>query len=150
MKTRITRTLSQVAFLAAALVASCFAGATANAQTAFKGKFTLPYEVRWGKAVLSPGEYTLSMTASDPGDMMIEDARTGQTVAHLIFPSREDAGPGGSALLIGTRGQQLVVHSFRVAELRTTFVCDPSLAHPRRSREEARQSQAVPVLQAKN
>jgi hypothetical protein len=33
-------------------------------RTVFKGKFTLPYEVRWGKAVLAPGEYSMTLRAN--------------------------------------------------------------------------------------
>ena len=33
----------------------------ANAQQAYKGTFTLPYETYWGNTVLEPGTYTVSI-----------------------------------------------------------------------------------------
>ncbi len=30
------------------------------------GKFTLPYEVHWGKAILDPGDYKYSIESSGP------------------------------------------------------------------------------------
>jgi hypothetical protein len=151
MKSGTTRQISKVTFLAVAVLASCFAAGTASAQAGFQGKFTLPYEVRWGQAVLSPGDYTVSM--NDPAsaaNAVIRDAKSHRIVAQLMFSITENAGQGGSALLVGSRGQQRVVYSFRAAELGTTFVSDPSLAHGRAAREEARQARAIPLLQAKN
>lgn len=148
MKSRITHRMLQVTFLAVAALASCFVARTANAQTTFHGKFTLPYEARWGKATLPPGDYTISVDIS--GDALVREEKSQKSVAHLLFQSREDAGQGGNTLLIDGRGHQRIVYSFRVADLGTTFISDPTLAYPQRYREEARQAQAVPVLQAKN
>jgi len=55
--------------------------------------------------------------------------------------------------MAGSRGQIGAARSkgkTLAAELGTTFVCDPKLAHRQAAREEARDTQAVPVLQAKN
>jgi hypothetical protein len=137
-------------FLAIAALATCFASGAANAQAAFQGKFTLPYEVRWGKAVLAPGDYLLTFTHDKMATMLIiRDVKSSRIVAYEPANIREDSTAGESALLIGGQGHQRVVYSFRATELGTTFVCDPKLAHPRASREEARQAQAIPVLQAK-
>ncbi|MFB3923014.1 MAG: hypothetical protein ACE145_14920 [Terriglobia bacterium] len=45
--------------LLAAFVA-CLAGGVASAQD-FKGSFTLPFEARWGKAILPAGDYTFTV-----------------------------------------------------------------------------------------
>jgi len=42
-------------------LALCLAASQGKAQDAYKGKFTLPFEARWGVAVLTPGDYTISM-----------------------------------------------------------------------------------------
>ena len=151
MKSGITGRISKVTLIAIAALASCLASGTANAQALFRGKFTLPYEARWGQAVLPPGDYTLSViTTGFPAEVIVRDGKSHVTVAHLFIPIREDADQSGSALLIGGRGQQRVVHSFRAAELGITFVSDPNLAQRRPAREEARETQAVRVLEAKN
>jgi len=36
----------------------------ANAQEAYKGTFTLPYETYWGNTILEPGTYTMSLTGN--------------------------------------------------------------------------------------
>jgi len=136
-----------VTLLAATLLTTCLFTGSANAQLSpFKGKFTLPYETHWGQAVLPAGDYTLSLAATGvvPEMIAIRDAKNGRTVALVVPQIREDNTEGQSALLIGSRGTEHVVHSFRVAQLGLVFISDPELAH-RDVREEARQTQAVPV-----
>lgn len=48
----------KVGFMALAL---CLAASQGKAQGTYTGKFTLPFEARWGSAVLAPGDYTISM-----------------------------------------------------------------------------------------
>jgi len=48
----------KVGFMALAL---CLAASQGKAQGTYTGKFTLPFEARWGNAVLTPGDYTISM-----------------------------------------------------------------------------------------
>ena len=48
----------KVGFMALAL---CLAASQGKAQGTYKGQFTLPFEARWGLAVLAPGDYTISM-----------------------------------------------------------------------------------------
>jgi hypothetical protein len=48
----------KVGFMALAL---CLAASQGKAQGTYTGKFTLPFQARWGLAVLAPGDYTISM-----------------------------------------------------------------------------------------
>ena len=48
----------KVGFMALAL---CLAASQGKAQGTYTGKFTLPFEARWGIAVLPPGDYTISL-----------------------------------------------------------------------------------------
>jgi hypothetical protein len=48
----------KVGFMALAL---CLAASQGKAQGTYKGQFTLPFEARWGIAVLPPGDYTISL-----------------------------------------------------------------------------------------
>jgi hypothetical protein len=54
-----------------------------KAQTNYTGKFTLPFEAKWGTTVLKPGDYTISM-----------DSRA-QTFKYLVL-----SGEGKSAIII--------------------------------------------------
>lgn len=148
MKLNITRNATRLTLFAATLLATSLFVGTANAQSPFKGKFTLTQETRWGRAVLPAGQYTLTFDNKMSSLLVIRDAKTLRAVAYEPANNRQDSGEGGSALLIGVRGSQPVVHSFRLAELGETFVFDPALAS-RSAVEEARQAQAVPVVVAK-
>jgi hypothetical protein len=57
--------LMKVGFMA---LAFCLAASQGKAQGTYKGTFTLPFEARWGTAILQPGDYTISME--------LESART--------------------------------------------------------------------------
>jgi len=148
MKSRIMRHITKATIFAAALLAVCFSASTANAQ-GFKGKFTLPYEVRWGRAVLAPGDYQLTFTHDPAGDMIdIQDAKSLRSVALEQINDRQDSTEGASALLIRTEGKQRVVYSLRIVELGEAFVYEHPPANGR-AVEEAHQTQTVPVLVAK-
>lgn len=59
MKTiRSLKIAMKVGFMALAL---CLAASQGKAQGTYTGKFTLPFEARWGGAVLTQGDYTISM-----------------------------------------------------------------------------------------
>lgn len=151
MKSRIIGRTAKTMLFATVLLATCLSASTANAaQPAFRGKFTLPYEAHWGQAVLPAGDYLLSITAIGTfPTVIIQDARTGRSVAMVVPLSRQDNTEGSSALLVGTRGTQRVIYSLRVAQLGVVFISDPALARGKRMTEEARKTQVIPVLQAK-
>jgi hypothetical protein len=162
MKMNIKQNAIGATLVASAVVATWLVGSPANAQPnvsnqpavlinqpAYEGKFTLTHDTRWGKALLPAGEYRLRIESTEnPVIVFVEDAKSGKPVAMVMPTVREATHKGNSALLIGTRGTQRVVHSFRVAELREVLISDPRLAHGRVT-EEARQTEAVPVLVAK-
>jgi hypothetical protein len=146
MKLNITRNATRLTLFAAALLATSLFAGTANAQS-FKGKFTLTHETHWGQAVLPAGDYLLSFDNHISNLLVVRDAKSGRGVAYEPINNRQDSKAGGSALLIGTRGSQQVVHSFRVAELGETFIYDRPLA--RRAVEEANNTATVRVLEAR-
>ncbi len=146
MRKNIKRSPIKVTLSAAVLLAACLFASTANAQAWIQGRFTLPFEARWGQAVLPAGDYQLTFAPGDtPGMLSIRDAKSLRPVAFEPVNIREDSKQGKSALLIGTHGRQHVVYSLRIAELGKTFVYERPSA---RAVEEARKAQAVPVLVA--
>jgi hypothetical protein len=149
MTSRIVRHATKAALFAAVLLAACLFGSPANAQSDFQGKFTLPYETHWGKAVLPAGDYVMTFTHDNTQPMlMIRDAKSRLIVAYELTDVRDDSSKGPSALLIGTQGTRRAVQSLRIAELGKTFVYERPPAQGR-STEEAGQTQAVPVVVAK-
>ncbi len=149
MKSNIKAITTKVTLFATVLLASCMFAGVANAQTVY-GKFTLDHSARWGKAVLPAGEYSLTINPNkSPILVTITDAKSDRQIAFVLSAVSEDAANGGSALLIGERGKQRVIYSFRLAEFGKAFIFDPALAH-RRGVEEAKNTETVPVMDAKN
>jgi hypothetical protein len=114
MKTNQSLRLVKVAMFA--LVTACMGASLANAQTV-AGKFDLPFEVRWGQAVLPAGNYsfTLSSTAGMPGYtvMVRGENRTASIIASTIIG---DNAAGKSALIVERHGEKGTVRSLRLAE----------------------------------
>jgi hypothetical protein len=148
MKLNITGITTKVTLFATALLATCLFAGAAHAQTVH-GKFTLDHSARWGKAVLPAGEYNLTIDPSSlPSRAVVTDAKSGRKIASVLSAISEDAPKGDSALLIGQRGNQRVIYSFRLAEVGQVFIYDPALAHGR-GVLEANNTETVPVLDAK-
>ena len=128
----------------------CFLRAgVANAAPLYKGRFTLPYEVRWGQAVLPAGDYLLGF--QDIGTrvfVLIRDAKSGKDIAFLAPLGNSDA-KGPSALVIVGEGNHRVVHSLRLAELGEVFDYEPTLVRAATEVEEAHTMQTLPVLATK-
>ena len=144
MKSKITQYGTRATVLAALLLTASLFSNAAYAQAGYHGKFTLPFAARWGQAVLQPGDYELRF--NDDGTLLeIRDAKSHQTVAFEQTNIREDSGKGGSALIIGTSGEQRVVRSLRIAELGEAYVYSRPSA---REMEEARKTGAVPIVVA--
>jgi hypothetical protein len=136
--------------LAAALLMSLFLIASSQAQTdlaVFAGKFTLGNQVLWGKTVLQPGDYTITIGSSSmPTFALVRDSKS-RPVARFV--SRIDGGrtSAGNALLIREKDGQLRVYSLALRSLGRVLVYDPALA--REAVLEARSPQTVPVMLAK-
>lgn len=147
------RKLTTAKLLGATLaLATLFAAANLNATPTYKGKFSLPYEVRWGGATIPAGEYLLQVDYVAAVTLVtIQEAKSNKTIAILRVPSSEGSNnkQDGNALLIASRGKQRIVHSLRLAELGQVFIYEPALAHGRGPAEEARSQQVVPVTAAK-
>ncbi|MGH9746763.1 MAG: hypothetical protein ACRD59_11715 [Candidatus Acidiferrales bacterium] len=147
---RKNQRMAGTALLVVALVASFFFGGSARAQgvsPAYVGKFTLTQQIHWGKAVLQPGSYTI--TIKSLGSPMIAAIRTadGNAVTDVMTAVRTGNTNGSSALLIKEKNGQMNVYSLALADLGTVLIYDPALA--REAVHEARASQTVPVTWAK-
>jgi hypothetical protein len=116
----------------------------ADAAPLYRGRFTLPYEVRWGRTVLPAGDYLLRF--QDIGlrvFVMIRGTKSGKEIGFPV-PLADSYAKGTSALLIADEGNRRVVHSLRVPELGKVFVYDPALAG--RDVEEAHTMRTLQVL----
>lgn len=129
------------------LMATVVFTVAANAQPTFVGKFTLPYEVHWGQAVLPAGEYSIRMD-SIAGPAKIMPASGGWTV-YTQFPSSADTEKGGTYLTITTLGNKRRVHSMNVPALGKSLIFAPFNKSEREELARGGQVNTVPVVTAK-
>jgi len=125
---------------------------TVSAQTAaegYIGKFTLQSPVHWGKTVLKPGSYTITIQSTRlPVIASICDSQ-GRAVTHVASSARSGRTDGLNALLIEEKGDgQSRVYSLALAELGMELIYGPAPV-PGKT-ENARFSRTVPVLWARN
>ena len=108
----------------AAVATTCLSGGTASAQSLLRGSFTLPYEVHWGQAVLSPGRYTISIDSARGPAIVRTAAGAGRAIllARSVADSRKDQ---PNALLITQHENQRVVHAFNWRDGDKVFVYAP-------------------------
>ena len=146
---RLMKGLSSVQRLTLGLLISLLCASVAQAAPLYRGKFTLPYPVRWGQAVLPAGEYQLKFRDVQTSVFVVlQDAKSGKDVAYLLPVTNSDA-QGTSALLIAYDGDQRVVHSLRLAELNEAFIFEPALADGAKDVREAHTMQTLPVVAMK-
>jgi hypothetical protein len=144
------QSMAGTTLLVVTLVASFFFAGNAQAQgvsPAYLGKFTLTQQIHWGKVVLQPGNYTI--TIESMGSPVIAKIRTadGNAVTDVMTADRTGNTNAVSALLIKEKNGQMNVFSLALADLGTVLIYDPGLA--REAVQEAHSSQTVPVMLAK-
>ena len=145
----LKKNLSTVQLLALGLLVSFLWASVVNAAPSYRRRFSLPYEVRWGQAVLPPGEYLLRFEdVQTRVFVVIQDAKSGKGIAYLV-PKTKSKAQGKSALLIADKSNQRVVHSLRLAELGEVFIYEPALARRAENVREAQIVQTLPIVAAK-
>lgn len=142
-----TRYPSSLKLLLGVLVATCVFTAVANAHPSFAGKFTLPYEVRWGRATLPAGDYFISMD-STTAPAMVTSANGSRTV-YTEFPTIAESEGGSSHLTITTQGNERRVRSLNMPGIGKSVVFAPLTKAERELLTKAGQTETVPVILAR-
>jgi hypothetical protein len=132
--------------LAVVLAASVFSAA-ANAHPGFAGKFTLPYEVHWGKAVLPAGDYFIRMDSTIAPAII--NSTSGDMTVYTEFPTVADSQKGRGYLTIATQGNEHEVRSMNLPELGKTVIFAPLSKGERETLAKAQQITTVPVIAAR-
>ena len=133
-------------WVVAAVAAAALSG-TASAQSLVKGSFTLPYEVHFGKAVLAPGSYTISMDSTRGPAIVRTSTGAGRALVMALAVDKALTDQP-TALLISQRENQRVVRSFNWREGNTAFVYVPSTKAERKLLGKVDDSVVVPILMA--
>lgn len=122
-------------------------GQAQGTDTVYRGTFTLTQQIHWGKSVLRPGHYTMTITSSgSPAIVKVQNEDTGEAF-RVVTSVHEETTTGSSALFLQAKNGQPTVRSLSLPQIGMVLIYEPAL-----SREpvlEARASQAVPVLLGK-
>lgn len=148
MKIKHVTSLGSLRLLLGVVIATSVFTAAANAQPSFAGKFTLPYEVRWGQAVLPAGDYVIRMD-STVSPAKISPANGSSAGVFTMSPVLEDSHSPGTYLTITTLGNQRKVRSLNLPELRKLVIFAPLTKTEREEFAKAGQINTVPVVTAK-
>jgi hypothetical protein len=129
------------------LVATCAFAAAAFAQPGFVGKFTLPYEVHWGRGVLPAGVYYIRMDSIAAQVVVVSAGgkRTMFTKPPVIADSKEP----GIFLTLTTIGSERRVRSLNLPDIGKSVIFAPLTKSEREQLAKAGQSNTLPVVTAK-
>ena len=115
-----------IAVLALGALATC-----GNAQNAYQGKFTLPFEAHWGNVTLPAGDYTFALrSASAPYVLHIQGGATFTNTFIMAITADPRVVSGHAQLnLVDIAGAQSI-ETFEAPELGLTFsYSTPSQKH---------------------
>ena len=113
---------TKAALFVTAMLACCALAGTAKADPTYTGKFTLPYEVHWGQAVLPAGDYTIMMDRSEPATKI--HSANGKN--WFIFnATTDDVVKGGAFLLVTSNGSRRTVRYFNAPFLGKVLIYSP-------------------------
>jgi hypothetical protein len=145
MEAKTIRQPIAVKLLAVVLLATGAFAAAADAQT-LAAKFTLPFEVHWGKTVLPAGEYTMSMDSLT--NVALIWSVEGEAVCFTPIPVTAFSDKGATALLVMVRGNERIVRSLNLPSRRLSLVYQPTNQAEREIFAQADKVQAVPLITA--
>jgi len=122
MKKTIRSAIKIFLFVVLVLVSSTFSDIV-NADSFFRGTVTLPYEVRWGQAVLQPGDYLILVRSlSLPAQIYSKDGN------QMFFTSAlftELNSKGRARLVITPNGDKHVVDSLNMPLSGISLIYEP-------------------------
>jgi hypothetical protein len=113
--------LNQFALVGLALLLSTGIG---KAQNDYEGKFTLPFEARWGGTVLPAGDYTISMRwAAEPYLFLVR--REGRTAIIMAHGTSMKTVSNDSHLTVLNTGGNQAITELAAGQLGLTFSYAP-------------------------
>jgi hypothetical protein len=113
MKSNFSRIL---AITAIALIAVCASATSASAQSAFKGSFTLPNDVRWASVEMPAGDYTFSLKSGGlPAQISVQGPKGSAFVLTSVTDKRHSG--ESSTMTIERHGNTRFVRDLYLADL---------------------------------
>ena len=108
-----------------------------NAQTAYQGKFTLPFETHWGSATLPAGDYTFTMASAGSPYTLYIHGQAGNAIIRASAADQKVVSDHAQLNLVDI-GNMQNVETFEAPELGKTFSYWTPKQNPM-GRKEARQ-----------
>jgi hypothetical protein len=147
MKTfNTTRHSTTAKLILGVLFATCAFTAAANAQPSFEGKFTLPYEVHWNRAVLPAGEYVIEMDAIG-APAVLRSTSSGKSLS-TNSPILSEGEKGAARLTVTIDGNDRRVRSVNLPEIGKSFIFEPLTKSERELFAKAGHIDTVPLVTA--
>ena len=147
MSFQTIRSVIKVKLFAAAMLAAGLCASTGYAQTNFSGKFTLPYEVQWGKNILPAGQYFITMNPVRP--TAIVQSEDGKIAFYTPIPVQNHSEKGTTALKVLARGNERIVLSLNLPDHGLSLVYRPTTAAERELLAKAGHESTVPLTAAR-
>jgi hypothetical protein len=135
--------MKTVRMLAIFTLGICAFTVTANAQSV-TGNFTLPHEVHWGRTVLPPGDYSITVESSSK-PAFIQSA-SGEEHMFTTTPTIGDKEKVAAGLLITVNGNERTVRALNLPQYGVSLIYKP---FTKAEREATAQAETVPVIVAK-
>jgi hypothetical protein len=142
MKQTRSHTTIRLAFFA--LLATAVSAGLLRAEDP-KGTFTLPFEVRWGTAVLPAGDYSFQV---DNTDYIVTIRGENQAAMVLSMPPSANNDHSPSALIIVRHGKRGTVRTLRLAEQNVVFTYPAPKGQPPLLAQAPELLQRIPILMA--
>jgi len=125
-----------------ALLASCLGAASANAQEV-KGTFTLPFDARWGKAILPAGPYSFTIDQAKSGGPLI---LSGEKVHAIVRNQGFGTKPmDRSALILRSENGVYTVRELRLTDIGMVLYYAPHHPKHQTAAQEREMASLVPV-----
>ena len=145
MKSKTMRLAMKVRLFAVVLLATFAFAAAARADT-MAAKFNLPFEVHWGKKILPPGEYSVTMNSSS--NIARVESVHGKIAFFTPIPTMVYNRTGNTALYVLVHGDERIVRSLNLPLRGISLVYRPATEAEREMLAKADHLQTVPVITA--
>ena len=126
--------------LVMALLASCLCAGTAGAQE-MRGKFTLPFDTRWGQTTLPAGDYSFTVDQSQSAARVV---LSGEKMAILHAQGYNPRRMSSSVLVVAKDRGINTVRELKLAELGVVLYFTPARPH-QTAAEERQIAKVIPV-----
>jgi hypothetical protein len=144
MTIETVRTLIKARLVAAALLVVSLCVAAGYAQPSFAGRFTLPYEVNWGKNVLPAGNYRIIM--EQLGTKTTIESADGKISFFTPIPIPQESKGGTTGLVVVLHGNEHFVRALNLPHNGVSLVYQPATRAEREMLAKADGVDTVPLL----